>query len=135
MFFVLLGQRAPSSSARSGWLMGLVALAAPLLAARFGGAWLLAIAPMAVGLAYQFVQQRRRERDAPAGRDLHTRSQSGMTRSEALRVLGLKEGASREAIAAAHRNLIKKLHPDQGGSGFLAQQVNEAKEVLSPRSS
>lgn len=54
----------------------------------------------------------------------------GMSRDEALQVLGLTEGASEERIRAAHRQLIKKLHPDQGGSSLLAQQVNEAKQVL-----
>jgi curved DNA-binding protein CbpA len=53
-----------------------------------------------------------------------------MSRDEALQVLGLTEGASEERIRAAHRQLIKKLHPDQGGSSLLAQQVNEAKHVL-----
>ena len=53
-----------------------------------------------------------------------------MSREEALRVLGLEPGAGPGEIAAAHRELIKKLHPDHGGSGFLAQQVNEAKQVL-----
>ena len=53
-----------------------------------------------------------------------------MTREEALRVLGLEEGASSDDVTRAHRHLIKKLHPDQGGSSFLAQQVNEAKRVL-----
>jgi curved DNA-binding protein CbpA len=53
-----------------------------------------------------------------------------MTREEALRVLGLKEGASRAEIIHAHRSLIKKVHPDHGGSDLLAQQVNEARRVL-----
>jgi curved DNA-binding protein CbpA len=56
-----------------------------------------------------------------------------MSRQEALRVLGLSQGASPEQVRAAHRQLIKKLHPDQGGSSFLAQQVNDAKQVLLER--
>jgi DnaJ-domain-containing protein 1 len=55
---------------------------------------------------------------------------AAMSRQEALRVLGLREGASDEAITHAYRNLIKKVHPDHGGSDLLAQQVNEAKRVL-----
>lgn len=54
----------------------------------------------------------------------------GMTREQALGILGLREGATREEIIAAHRRLMQKLHPDHGGSDFLAAQLNEAKRVL-----
>jgi curved DNA-binding protein CbpA len=56
-----------------------------------------------------------------------------MSHEEALKVLGLEAGASAEAVMKAHRELIKKVHPDQGGSSFLTQQVNEAKQVLLKR--
>jgi DnaJ-class molecular chaperone len=44
--------------------------------------------------------------------------------------LGLSRGATREDVQTAHRNLMKRFHPDQGGSTYLASQVNEAKDVL-----
>jgi hypothetical protein len=53
-----------------------------------------------------------------------------MTREQALEVLELREGASKSEILDAYRNLIKKVHPDRGGSSYLAAQVNRARDVL-----
>jgi hypothetical protein len=56
-----------------------------------------------------------------------------MTRREALVVLGLPEGANAAEIIRAHRTLMKKFHPDHGGSTALAARVNQAKDVLMQR--
>lgn len=53
-----------------------------------------------------------------------------MTRGEALRILGLDEDVSEADVRAAYKQLMQKLHPDLGGSDYLASIVNRAKQVL-----
>ena len=57
-------------------------------------------------------------------------SSTGMSRREALAVLGLEEDASDEDIVTAHRTLMQKLHPDRGGNDYLASKINQAKDFL-----
>ncbi len=72
--------------------------------------------------------------DAASGNFGGSAGQNGpsgpMTRARALEILGLGEGASEKEIKDTHRRLIAGIHPDHGGSTFLAAQINQAKDVL-----
>jgi hypothetical protein len=67
---------------------------------------------------------RNARRPPPAG------PRTDMSRSEALAVLGLADGATADEIRAAHRRLIQRMHPDMGGTADLAARINRAKDVL-----
>lgn len=82
------------------------------------------------------------DRRAPAWRE-HAQGDAGsrdmggagsgggaMTEQEAYQVLGLEQGADAASVRAAHRDLMKKLHPDHGGSSYLAAKINRAKDVI-----
>ena len=53
-----------------------------------------------------------------------------MTVTEALEVLGLKIGATEQEIREAYNRLMKRVHPDVGGSEFFSKQLNAARDVL-----
>ncbi len=67
--------------------------------------------------------------DSDAG-ERRARPSSRMSEDEAYEVLGLRRGAARDEIVRSHRTVMKKWHPDQGGTADLAARANEAKEVL-----
>lgn len=112
---------------------GLVTGASIFLALRVQQFWIAIL-----GLVWLLVQKRvlagigavktDRERSGRV-RDAEV-SGTRMTREEALSVLGLAEGVSREEILAAYRALITRMHPDRGGSSYLAAKINQAKDVL-----
>lgn len=61
-----------------------------------------------------------------------TKTKEQMAREEALQILGLKEGATDDDIKSAYRRLMGRLHPDTGGTDYLAAKVNMAKDLLLP---
>ena len=78
----------------------------------------------------RFPAWRQNAQGDPAGGQRRAASSGKMTAEEAYQILGLQPGAGRDDISRAHKSLMKKLHPDQGGSTYLAARVNEAKEIL-----
>lgn len=65
-----------------------------------------------------------------AGAQASSASSGPMTRDEALAILGLEAGATAGDIKEAYQRIISTIHPDKGGSDYLAAKVNAAKDVL-----
>jgi hypothetical protein len=86
-----------------------------------------------VYLDRRFAGWRAAGQDQSDARSAGPNPRPAMSEEEAYEVLGLEKGASREDVVRSHRSLMKKLHPDHGGTTALAARVNEAKDVLMRR--
>ncbi|WP_299973794.1 molecular chaperone DnaJ [uncultured Pseudoteredinibacter sp.] len=99
---------------RLHWIGGLMALSVPFL--RQFALW--------------FMQRKLNEMDHKNSSAQELSPQSDMDRPKALQILNLGEQPSREEIIQAHRKMMQKNHPDQGGSDYLAAMLNQAKDLL-----
>jgi 4-amino-4-deoxy-L-arabinose transferase-like glycosyltransferase len=79
-----------------------------------------------IPLVNHFRQQRTSQQQS----NQREKSHNGMTKEKAYEVLGLKPGANREDIITAHKRMMQKVHPDRGGSDYLAAEINQAKDTL-----
>lgn len=68
--------------------------------------------------------------DDPGRRDMGGAAAGAMTKDEAYQILGLEPGAEDAAVRSAHRTLMKKFHPDHGGTSYLAARINQAKDTI-----
>ncbi len=107
------------------WLaLAVAALVALVVLVRGGATVLLPIGLVLVPMLFRYWHSREQPNENPWPADVK------LERAEAYKVLGLPPGASREAIKAAHRRLMQRVHPDHGGSDALAARVNKAKDLL-----
>lgn len=89
------------------------------------GAWLVSLALIAVSI---FLGQGARSGGRP--RSAAEPDASGMSLDQARAILGVGPVATRAEIEAAYRHLIRRAHPDQGGTSGLAAQLNAARDRL-----
>lgn len=117
---LIVGLAILAATGRLHWLAAVGAAIVPFLRRGFG---LIRYLPWIRDL-YRHSRNQNGSRSGAASRG------SAMSPAEAREVLGLGTHPTRDEVIAAHRRLMQKLHPDRGGSTFLAKQLNEAKQVL-----
>lgn len=113
-----------AATGRLNWLFALASLAIAFILRLMP--ILLSYAPQLHRLWREFVSAKHNT----AHRQNNSAVNGKMSMNEAYEVLGLKQGASEQEIIAAHRKLIQKIHPDRGGSDYLAAKINLAKKIL-----
>ena len=121
---LIVGLAILAATGRLHWIAAVGAAILPFLR-RAGG--LFRFLPLFRGLFGAYQQYGNRKNGAGAGAEP---GQDTMSLDEARKILGLGPNPTKAEIIDAHRRLMLKVHPDKGGSTYLAQQLNEAKRVL-----
>jgi hypothetical protein len=111
-------------------LGALAVVAVFLVLAKSGLAWVWLGVMLLWTTAKRFGGEAGSRRTTPTSGQETPPSVSVMSREEAYEVLGLTTGATSDEILASYRRLMKKVHPDQGGTTYLAMRLNQAKDVL-----
>ena len=101
------------------------------------GGTIAAFTPRLIGalrylpLVNRFRQQYTQHKGQQSGQHSAGRANPGkMTAEQAREILGVRANATREEIIKAHKRMMQKVHPDRGGSDYLAAQINQAKDTL-----
>lgn len=116
----------------AGWAV----FAVTLVAAARSGSWVWLVGTGAVMVVMRYLahfggaRQSSTGPEAPKPGPSAPRSAGRMSRAEALQIFELGENPSQEAIQKRYRDLMRTVHPDRGGSNYLAAKLNEAYQVL-----
>jgi hypothetical protein len=120
-----------------GGLLGVLALLAVtghlnIITAAIAGlvALLPRVLPLLKYLPFVSSQFRQANQNSPHNQSPPPRGRQAMSVEEAIEILGLKPGYTAEDVKLAHRRMMQKVHPDRGGSDYLAAQINKAKDTL-----
>jgi DnaJ homolog subfamily C member 19 len=140
-----VGELSPERKKRATrFALAVVFVVALVLLVRAGQPWLAAaggvllaglryIGPLLVRLLPFLFTLKTRQPPPNTGSGQRPPTTNQLTRREAFEVLGLAEGASDEEVRKAHTELIKRVHPDRGGTSYLAARVNQARDLLLPK--
>ncbi len=113
-------------------VLGILAITGRLnvITALIGG--LIALIPKAMHLLrYLPLINRFRQQASQQSSQKHaSANKTDMSKEQACEILGIKPDCSKDEIITAHRRMMQKVHPDRGGSDYLAAQINQAKDTL-----
>lgn len=123
---LIVGLAVLAATGRLNWIAAAVAAVFPFLRRGFT---LLRYLPL-IGRLFQSYRQSGMGGGAQGSGRSAPGATAGMSLDQARQILDLGAAPTRDEVIAAHRRLMQKLHPDRGGSTYLAQQLNEAKRVL-----